>query len=187
MAGDPKAHVTLGFGDGETVVPVYERSLPYVLNRVGRFIDLIQNIDIDSDQDLDVMVTVLGGHAYEALVALMPNLETRMPKHRFSGYASVAAMEAGDFDEDAMEQAPSLPQIKTAFKTAMDVLGLDFSKLLSRWADPNILRPALNVRVAEWISGTSLRSPSESGDMTPERSGTSKTTTNGEVLAASPA
>jgi hypothetical protein len=191
MPGTPSTEITLGLGDGEIAVPVYERSVPYVLNRVGRFLDELQHLGtLDTEANVDSLIALLGGQTYGALCALIPNLPARMPEHAFRGYASEAAMAAGDFDEDAAERAPSMRQIREAFQAAVTVHGLDFLGLVKQWADPQILRPAINVRVAEWISGTSLSSPSENGATTPAASGASSTsqpTSSATALEASPA
>jgi hypothetical protein len=143
MSGTPKAEITLGLGDGQTVVPVYEQSVPYLLQR--------------------------------------------LPEHTFRGFASQADMEAGEFDERAAMAAPSMGQIRQAFKVALDANGLDASGLLGKWVDPTVLRPAITLRVAEWISTTSPSSPSTSGGTTIEPSGTTSPDSIATAVGASPA
>jgi hypothetical protein len=122
-----KAEITLGLGDGTTVVPVYEQSVPYLLHRVAKFIDALQGLDLDGDTSTDTVLAVLGGQAYQALCALVPNLPQRVPEHTFRGFATVDQMAAGEFDEDAAMRAPSMGQIRQAFKVAIDANGLDMT------------------------------------------------------------
>lgn len=180
--------ITLGLGEDPVTIPVYEQSVPYLLNRFGRFVEHLQATNaLDLDTSVDGILPVLGAQAYAALEVLIPNLPKRMPEHRFLGYPSEAARDAGEFDETAAREAPSMGQIKAAFKVALEVSGLDFTTLIRTWADPTILRPAINIRAAEWISGISPRSPSANGASTPSGSGTTSPSSSETVLAASPA
>jgi hypothetical protein len=166
--------ITLGSGDAETTVPVYAQSLPYLLNRTRRFGAGLMELSELKEPDVEDLVGMLGGQVYGALCAVIPALEKRMPEHQFLGFASKEAQVAGDVDEDALKNAPTLPQIKEAFAVATEVNGLNVFQWLIDKLDPQMLRAFLNARVAEALSTSSPNSPQQSGDSTQRDSGTSE-------------
>lgn len=163
--------ITLGTGEGEVTVPVYAQSLPYLINRTKRFAGKLGKF-ADGETSMDDIVGLLGGQTYQALCTVIPSLAKRMPEHQFLGYPSAEAMAAGDVDEEALKQAPTLPQIKAAFQVASRVNGLNSFQWLLDKVDPQMLWAGVNVRLAEALSTDSASSPLQSGALTQSDSGT---------------
>lgn len=167
--------ITLGLGEAEVDVPVYAQSVPYLVNRIAKFgMRLQATFAGGGDVSIEQLPLLLGEHTYGALTAVMPTVAKRMPEHVFRGFPTHEAMLAGDYsDEVAQQQAPTLPQIREAFRAAYEVNGIDLIEVLfGRILDPTVLRRAINAHVADYLSTTLPSSPPESGASDPTSSGT---------------
>lgn len=86
----------------------------------------------------DTFAAVAGGSVYEFLCAFYPDLRDRLPKHEFAGFASRSAHEAGDFDREYAQRAPTFPQIASAFDAALEANGRDILAQMFGWVDPKV-------------------------------------------------
>lgn len=132
---------------GDHSYAVYAQRIGYLENRLGATLGKLVQGDVDADSMMSFALA--NGHAL--LKVFIPKL---MPLHEFRGYASVAAMEAGDYDE-AADSSPDAPQIVAAFKLAMKVNSFDLFGSLGKLLDADLLRSALSAQMAARLTGGS--------------------------------
>lgn len=147
---------------GEHSYAVYAQRIGYLENRLGSTLGKIVQGDITADS----MMTFALANAHGLLKVFIPKL---MPLHEFRGYASAAAMEAGDYDE-AADTSPDTPQIVGAFQLAMKVNRFDLFGNLGKLLDADLLRAALSAQMASRLTGDS--SAIESSTTTPPTTST---------------
>ena len=124
----------------------------------------------------DGILRWLGDGVYDALIALIPALASRMPLWQFRGYGSADAYAAGEYDAE-LDQSPSLPEIKEAITVAMAVNGIDeLVKLGKALIDPRMAKAQINAVIAEAIDSST--SPSTSGASASTSSSTSPPTSS---------
>lgn len=177
-------HVGLGVkenGEAAHDLPVYPQTWPRIVNRLGRLYDHVRKSGGElrtDDLDAQSLVAFLGEHTYEALCVFIPNLPQRMPEYRFAGFGSQDAFEARDYDE-RQDQAPTFPQMFTAFEICFEVNGgKRFLDMLGKAFDPKLLRAEMSLALSEWREGRSgsLSSPGANGPSLPTSSGTTDPT-----------
>jgi hypothetical protein len=63
-----------------------------------------------------------------------PGFEGRVPRYRFEGFASQEAMDADEYDDEADEWAPTIPEMEAAMQVVVEVnrLGVIAPKLVMR-------------------------------------------------------
>lgn len=170
--------ITLGLGDGETTIPVYEQSVPYLVRRVTRFgLTLGDAAELSEAGDI---VAFFGDRTYDALCAVIPTLSKRMTREQFWPDDLLG----DDVDEQALKQAPSVIQIRAAFKAAAEESGFDVLEALFKIVDPQMLRRAVNALIAERLSMSSLSSPQRNGGSPSTDSGTTAPASSETALSA---
>lgn len=174
----PQSEVTLG---GVTI-PVYPQRVAYLENRIGPTVRGI--LARGEDITAETIIAFLGEGAYDGLVALIPNLEKRLPRWKFRGFASQEAYEAGEYDE-AVDDSPTLPETLAAFETALHINGLHELAKLGKVIDARLLRAQLNRAIAESIASPSSQSVSGASEST--SSGTTAPTLTESEDSPSPA
>jgi hypothetical protein len=117
---------------------------------------------------IEQVLDFAGESAYDLLIVLIPSLEKGIPKWQFMGFASQAAMDAGDYDRHA-DDSPTYPEIVNAFAVGLRVNGID---KLGKVIDPAYLRAQLNMLIATALSTSSATSPSTNGTSPSTSSGT---------------
>jgi hypothetical protein len=173
---------------GGVTIPVIPQKHAYLSHRLG---PAIQGA-IDSGEGVsgDNIGQWLSGGAYAALSALIPTLPGLIPEYAFQGYSTAAAQEAGEFDPDAQPPAgcPTIPEIETAFRTAMAVNGIDklveLGKAVAGPEGLRVLRLQLVSELANSISSPISASPSGESDST--SSGTTAPTSSESLGSPSP-
>lgn len=165
--------VTLGRHEYTVVAQPHARifrGLPRIFEEMG---GLDEGADLT---DATSAVNALGDRVHDVLRLFIPDL---MGKPEFLGYASQQAMDADEYDEAAVNAAPTMPQIIEAFEAAIDVNGgRRLGELLGKLLGPQLaesFRRVLAARVSQSLQ-TSL-SPN----------GASASTSSGERSRATPA
>lgn len=169
---------------GDTTVPVYPERHARLSRKLGPA--FVRALSRGEGIDADKLMVAAGDGAYDALAALISNLEKKLPRYRFMGYPSQTAYDAGEYDEDLDEWSPSLPEIKEAFVVALRVNGLtDIGEALGKVIDSRLVKAQINRMIA-----TSISSPSSqltSGESASTSSGTSLPTSTESEGSLSPA
>lgn len=159
---------------GEHEIPVLPQRHAYIENRVARFAESATDEGVGQLTEagsIDSVLRVIGDGVYDLLAAIIPNLSKRIPKYEFRGYASKEAYDARDYDE-AQDKSPTFPEIKAAFKVAIEVNDFDLFAHLKAIVDPQLLRAELSLWLTEHLSTGSASSPTPSGESPPSDSGT---------------
>ncbi len=172
---------------GEHELTVYAQRHAYLQNRLGKLVAGL--MERGQGLDTDGLLGFVGDSAYDVLCALIPAVQTRIPRYEFAGYVSQEAMDADEYDPEA-DRSPTVPEIREAVRVAIDVNGLDVLGKLGSIVDPTLLRAELNVRLVEAMSSGSANSRAENGESaSTSSSATTPTSTANEgspfpVLAA---
>lgn len=109
------------------------------------------------------MVRFATGRMFEVLCTLIPSLD-ELPEWKFAGFKSEEAFKAGEYDKDADNVSPSVPELLDAFKTAIVVNRLDV--VVGAILDPKVVRAVkaeVNAVILDSISSSFQNSPLASG------------------------
>ena len=156
---------------GSVEVDVFPQRHAYLVRRIGPAVQAV--LDRGQAVTADNLLAFVGEGAYDVLSALIPNLEKRMPRWQFLGYGSQAACDTGEYD-DAVDESPSLPEIREAFVVAARVNGIDELAKLGKVIDPRLIRAQVNSAIANSID--SPTSPVMSGGSDSTSSGVTSPT-----------
>jgi uncharacterized protein YejL (UPF0352 family) len=142
---------------GDHEVDVYPQRHAYLTNGLARlFTGLAKSgVSLESAQDF---VSFMGDGMYDVLCVILPQYGKRCPLYEFMGYDSQAAMDSGKYDEQ-LDKSPTLPEMIAALEKAKEVNRLDVVSLLGKVFDPNLVRSAVNQKMAEALT-TSVNSRS---------------------------
>ena len=156
---------------GGVQVPVIPQRHAYLEHRIGPTVQAA----IEGGEGIDPksFLKWIGDDAYEVLAVLIPTLPTLIPQYQFRGYATQAAFDAGDFDEDAVNAiagCPSLPEIQEAYAVAMRVNGIEklveLGKAVAGPEGLRYLRATMLSGLATSLSSPTSASPSGESDST---------------------
>lgn len=175
---------------GSVTVPVVPQKHAYLRERLGpafrAAFDGAENLTVDH------VLEWAGDGVYTILCALIPALPSRMPAFVFAGYHSAEAQAAGEYDP-ALDESPSIPEIRNAVTLALKVNGIDELMSLGKGLiDPRLFRAILNQKLAEIAdsptpSTGSPTSPSLSGESDSTSSSTTHPTSTENSDSPSPA
>lgn len=160
---------------GQHTYLVLPQKIGYLMNKLGPRLQEAIEAEIDGVDG----VKLAGVKAHDVLSVFIPDL---MPVHEFLGFSSEAALQAGEYDENA-DNSPDAPQVKAAFKAASDVNGgeiLGHLKALAGAMAPEMKERALAFIVAK-MAETKKDSPSPisaPSPTSPSTSGTTESTTS---------
>lgn len=156
---------------GGVAVPVIPQRHGYLEHRIGPTVQAA----INGGEGIDAsnFLKWIGDSAYEVLSVLIPTLPGLIPEHQFRGYATKAAFDAGDFDEEAANAVtghPTLPEIAEAYSVAMRVNGIEklveLGKAVAGPEGLRYLRATMLSGLAGSLSSPTSASPSGESDLT---------------------
>lgn len=118
---------------GRHELPVVPQSLPRLKRDISALAAKIPTLtdDFKDMSDMAEVMALMGDAAtefsYEAVCVLIPLVARRIPAYEWGGYASQAAADLDDHDdEDALDAAPNVVQIREALRVGIEVNGLEF-------------------------------------------------------------
>jgi hypothetical protein len=117
---------------GRHTIEVEPQSLPRLNRDVKALAAKVPALAVGFDgmTDLNEVLAEAGsvvlGLSYEAVCVLIPEVARRIPAYEFAGFASREAMDLEDYDDAALDAAPTVPQIREAIRVGVDVNGLEF-------------------------------------------------------------
>lgn len=158
---------------GGVVVEVIPQRHAYLTHRLGPA--FMEAFGRGNDITPGALFDWAGEGTYDVLAALIPTLPRAIPKHVFMGLPD----EDAEFDEKVaalLEGCPTIPEIITAFRVAMQVNGInDLVSLGKGMFDPRWLRARIQLALADHFDSPSLpiergESPSTSSLTTPPNS-----------------
>lgn len=115
------------------------------------------------------LITASEGKLYDLLSVFIPNL---MPRWEFEGYGSEGHYERDEY-VDELDRSPSVPQINTAFETAVQVNGLRWVKKVLGFFDSKMLRAEANLALQRGFGvmrenmDTILATPGQAKEISP--------------------
>ena len=171
-------HITLGKGDWERTLPVYDQPWKRIVKRLGRVMDAVRGaVDPETgDFDGGKFVEGLGGRLYDTLTTFVPALPEFVPQWQFEGYVSPEAAREDRYDEDA-DPSPTFPQFVAAFEAIWVVNGgQKLTDYLGKVFDPKMLKAEASLALSEWRE-RSIGSQNSPGEI--EGSPTSGSTPSG--------
>ena len=175
MAEDKQSGVGIPVELGAHSYRIVPQRTGYLKRKLGAFVGGLEewsNADIEGAGDL---WSLLEDRAYELLAILIPDL---MPRWEFEGFASQTAADEDQYDEEA-DRSPTMPQIKTAFVSALQVNDFDWLKHLKNFIGPDLLRAQIRAFLANWTQEQMQSRSSPSLPTPPLTNGESDQTTSG--------
>lgn len=165
---------TITLGDHE--LEVFPQRHAYLTNKLGKYIDRLAASDLDIS-DASGLTSFLGSEAYDLLGVLVPQYGKRCPRYEFLGFASQAACDAGDYNEE-LDKSPTFEQIIEAFTVSARVQRFDTLKILGKVFDPKLIRGWINAQLATALTNSaSLHSAQDGSETSTSSGGTSPTLT----------
>lgn len=156
--GEDRTTVTLGDEEYSLAAQPY----PRLFRQLSEFGDELQALGEMDATDAAGMVSALGGRVHGFLKIFIPNL---MAEYRFAGFATQAAFDAGELDEQAEAAAPTLPQLIDAVEAAFEVNGgKRLGGLLGK-----LLGPALGQQVQRLVAATLSERLAQGSTSSPSR------------------
>lgn len=181
--------VTLGQHDYEVVAQPYAR----IFRGISKIIGDAGGLDPTTLESPEMLAVGLEDQAHGFLKLLVPNL---MPAWEFEGYTSAAAKAAGEYDDEAVNRTPTLPQIIGAFEAAFEVNGgRRFADSVGKLIGPALLQEARkmlalglskNLRSTLARSGESGSTPPSAKRPTSDANGSEDLVSTGELKSGSP-
>lgn len=124
----------------------------------------------------DLQITSADKATYSLLCLLSPKIPEYVEEYRFLGFASVEAMEAGDYRPED-DNSSTIPEIASAFRVACEVSGLDLIAQLKGLVNPQKVRDIIGDVLDEAMDEmraqrliNSLSSPSDADGFPPSTS-----------------
>lgn len=168
---------------GRVRVPCIAQPHYKISRRLGRHVLALFDSDDDVDADVASIVSRLGGALYDVTCVFYPQLRTgephqRMSRWEFDGYATEDAWKGGEDDDDAATvPAPTIPDLITAFTTAVRVNKLDELRRITDVIDPKRVKQYIDARLDLMIAEAGSPSTrTEASPISPSTSGGSGST-----------
>lgn len=148
---------------GAHELDVFPQRHAYLTNKLSKYVDRLTTSGTDIS-DARGLTSFLGSEAYDLLIALIPQYEKRCPRYEFMGYASQAACDAGDYEEEH-DKSPTFDEIIEAFTVSARVQRFDTLKILGSIFDPKMMRGWINAQMATALTrSASLPSVQDGAD-----------------------
>lgn len=123
---------------GETFELLGE-TIPVVAQPINRLATRLEELGDLFKPDSEINVSTIAGSMYDLLVTLAPEVEARIPRYRWLGFASREEMESSERTFGPLDTV-TVPEVREAFRVARNVNGWDVLSGFSKLVDPTLAK-----------------------------------------------